>query len=221
VLTYSRGSAFTNYDLVLKAADCVTTVVSYDEENNLNLTSTGAKSGYAMVGKVAATTNGVITSFQPKLPFRAVDQNDFNKLDEEVVKTSGNQTIAGTKTFTTRPTITADSPSKLFLQSKTIDIDVNPSSNQTNQLWFVDKNGYQYAVLQANQNTDGMVAFSMTMKAKKANNYATLQLLQSADASSTWVAVPTPPTNATGTQAVNADWVRRKIAGITRPWVLI
>lgn len=106
VLTYSRGSAFTNYDLILKGIDCVTSVVSYDEENNLNLTSTGAKSGYAMVGKVSAGTGGNITSFQPKLPFRAVDQNDFNKLDGEVttldaqnVKLTGNQTIGGAKTF--------------------------------------------------------------------------------------------------------------------------
>lgn len=99
VLTYSRSSAFTNYSLILKAADLATSGVSYDEENNFNLTSTGTNSGYAMVGKVSATTGGVITSFQPKLPFRAVDQNDFNKLDEEAVKTSGDQTIGGVKTF--------------------------------------------------------------------------------------------------------------------------
>ena len=77
VLTYSRGSAFTNYDLILKAADCVTSVVSYDEENNLNLTSIGAKSGYMVAGKVSAGANGAITSFTTKLPFRAVDHNEM------------------------------------------------------------------------------------------------------------------------------------------------
>ena len=50
-----------------------------------------------------------ITELTTKLPFRAVDQNDFNKLDEEVttldaqnVKLTGNQTIGNTKSFTGR-----------------------------------------------------------------------------------------------------------------------
>lgn len=83
VLTYSRGSAFTNYDLILKGIDCVTSVVSYDEESNRNLTTAGANSGYAIVGKVSATTGGVITSFATKLPFRAADMQEVNLKQDE------------------------------------------------------------------------------------------------------------------------------------------
>lgn len=45
------------------------------------------------------TSSGVITSFTPKLPFRAVDYNDFKKLDDETVKNSGSKTINGFTTF--------------------------------------------------------------------------------------------------------------------------
>ena len=52
------------------------------------------------------TESGVIKSLKPQLPFRAVDQNYFNKLDEEVaaldaqnVKLTGYQTIGGVKRF--------------------------------------------------------------------------------------------------------------------------
>ena len=56
--------------------------------------------GLTFRGSNGSTT---ISEFnQAKLPFRAVDQNDFNKLDEEVVKTSGSQTITGVKTFTSQ-----------------------------------------------------------------------------------------------------------------------
>lgn len=69
--------------------------VIYDEESNI-ITNWGACCIYGRM----QFTNGVITSFTPKLSFRAVDQNDFNRLDEEVVKTSGNQTVGGDKNFT-------------------------------------------------------------------------------------------------------------------------
>jgi hypothetical protein len=68
-------------------------------ENRLRNVGQTTYISYYQAGGVTFES-GVITSFSPKLPFRAVDQNDFNKLDEEVVKTSGSQTISGAKTFT-------------------------------------------------------------------------------------------------------------------------
>lgn len=103
-----------------------------------------------------------------------------NWLSSFFVGKTGNETIEGEKLFTTRPTIEANTSSKLFLKSKIIDVDNPPTEGQTNQLWFVDKNGYQYAVLQANQNADGNMSFSMTMKSKKENQYATLSVAQTA-----------------------------------------
>lgn len=52
-----------------------------------------------MFGNVAKTAT-TFTKFEPGTPFRAVDYNDFANLSNEVVRTSGDQTISGTKTFT-------------------------------------------------------------------------------------------------------------------------
>ena len=49
----------------------------YNETENIN-TVNGEYRGFAIVGTVTADSSNKITSFQPKLPFRAVDQNEFN-----------------------------------------------------------------------------------------------------------------------------------------------
>jgi hypothetical protein len=54
---------------------------------------------YTPVVFTEASSSGVITSFTPKLPFRAVDQNDFNKLDEETAKLAGDNSFTGTNRF--------------------------------------------------------------------------------------------------------------------------
>lgn len=55
----------------------VTSTYSFDYENNYCMNS-GTIWNCAIVGTFTRT-NGVISNFQPKLPFRAVDSNDFNK----------------------------------------------------------------------------------------------------------------------------------------------
>lgn len=56
----------------------------YDFENNINLYN-GVKNNVAIVGTVLADSTGRITSFNPKLPFQAVDYNEFNTLPKHVV----------------------------------------------------------------------------------------------------------------------------------------
>ena len=51
--------------------------LTYNETENIN-TVNGEYRGFAIVGTVTADSSNKITSFQPKLPFRAVDQNEFN-----------------------------------------------------------------------------------------------------------------------------------------------
>jgi hypothetical protein len=94
------------------------------------------------------------------------------------------ETITGQKTFTSYPIIATDTFTKLRIESQTLDIDTNPTEQKNNQIWFADKNGVQYAVLQANKNTDGSANFSMTMKAKSSNSFTTLNIVQQADGTS-------------------------------------
>ena len=158
---------------------------------------------YYQAGSVTFES-GVITSFTPKLPFRAAD-------DQEVVKTSGKQNISGQKTFKDMAILNASNNAKAFLKSQTIDITTNPTANQTNQIYFGDKNEFVYGVLQANQNTDKQVSFLLTAR-NATSSYGSLGVVVYPDNSISTVA-PVTPTNATGNQIATASWVRSKAAG--------
>lgn len=66
---------------------------NYDAENNYNQNQNGTISNYCDVGSVVRV-DGLITSFNPKQPFRAVDYNDIDGKWTKVTKT-----IFSDKTF--------------------------------------------------------------------------------------------------------------------------
>lgn len=70
---------------------------AYDDvKNAIYRTDTGVyyNADRLIVGDISYT-NGVVTSFQPKLPFRAVDYSDFKKLDDETIKYSDKAEVVG------------------------------------------------------------------------------------------------------------------------------
>lgn len=80
VLTRTRDLTGTNAPLVLNANDFANfAVADYNEELNLNISSTGVNTGRAIVGTWSAT-NGVIASFTPKTTFHALDYNDSSTI---------------------------------------------------------------------------------------------------------------------------------------------
>ena len=78
VLTTTRTTAYNNYDLVLNTYEFANSNLFYDKVNNLNKKDNGIIADYIVVGKISASANGVITSFTPKQPFKAVDFNDYH-----------------------------------------------------------------------------------------------------------------------------------------------
>ena len=78
VIVTTKTGNFSNEDIRLNDRQLDMGDLSYNEAENLN-TYNGAYRKFAKVGKIS-TTNGVITSFQPKLPFRAVDYNDKSEI---------------------------------------------------------------------------------------------------------------------------------------------
>ena len=92
----------------------VLTVVTnpvYDSDSNFNYNST-TKWECFPVAKYSTNSETKITSLTPKTPIHCVDYNDFNEVnkrlssvEENYVTTNTNQTITGTKTFTSTPTI--------------------------------------------------------------------------------------------------------------------
>lgn len=78
----------------------------YYEAENLFVYTVNGDKNWMDLGTYETDSNGVMTLFQPKLPFRAVDQNDFNKLNEEVTtldaqnaKLNGNNLFTGGNEF--------------------------------------------------------------------------------------------------------------------------
>lgn len=79
--------------------------------------------GLTFRGSTGSTT---ISEFnQAKLPFRAVDQNDFNKLDEEAAKLADNNTFTGANSFTTGLLIRKPAPSTSAFYSDVFSIQVD------------------------------------------------------------------------------------------------
>lgn len=87
-------------------------------------------------------------------------------------------------------TIFSKHNTKLVIRSSDVDIVNPPSEGHNNQLWFADKNGNLYATLQANQNADGSINFSMTFKSATGNNFTSLTMTQPRDGKNAQINLP-------------------------------
>ena len=172
----------------------------YHTESNINTNAAGAYQDCCHCGKVVVE-KGVITSFTPKLPFRAVDQNDFNKLDEEVVKTSGDQTIGGYKAFT----------NPIRAKMNAVEENTPPAQNQYID-WITpyDKNGLSIGYLGVADYADGRRASRIGHTRNKSDGskvYASIDV--GTDKNGTpYSAAPTPPSGSNGTYIATTAWVR-------------
>ena len=123
-----------------------------------------------------------ITSFNPKTPFHAVDYSDFDTADQQNVKLTGDQTIAGAKTFSNpiRCGVIQNSVGKASAHFST-----NATSSeayltatspnnmyQTNLLLHVDNNGNRYAAARASDATNSIVTTTGILRAQ--NGYVKL-----------------------------------------------
>ena len=100
VLTYTSGK-YANSRYITLSATAVNipyrSYYSYDSFNNINLVQ-GGRVVNAVVGSLNTDDNGVISNFQPKQPFRAVDYNDFDtKVNKSGDTMTGNLTIDNAK----------------------------------------------------------------------------------------------------------------------------
>lgn len=102
-----QTGTYQNINIVLTSYNTMNadSVYDYDPETNYNFNKTSGNNytERVIIGKLSISESK-ITSLTPKTPFHAVDYNDFSDLkdtvDNDVVKLTGNQTVAGTKTFT-------------------------------------------------------------------------------------------------------------------------
>lgn len=163
-------------------------------------------------------TANAITSFDPKLPFRAVDQNDFNRFDEEVttldaqnVKLTGNQMITGVKTaygvnWGARCTSAVDTGTSL-------------SAMEEKGLLIQDKNGQRIGTFFSGQLTDGRLRTYMC-SSRRVNGtitYKTAEIVQAANGEGAfqincnYATAPTPTSTDNSTKIATTAWVNTRV----------
>ena len=194
------------YNLYLSNQDYGNTKeVTYDAETNFNKWDNG--SGVllsAHVGEVMFTSSG-ISWVKNKLPFRAVDQNDFNKLDEEAVKTSGNQTIGGTKDFSS----SCNFRSSVYFGSQK-DASNPPTSGNTYPVtnWFRDKTGTVFGTQDVYKTSQDVIGHRLNVR--RAVNGVNKHGEVGVEIDNTGTVVgraPTPVTTSNTTHIATTAWV--------------
>lgn len=79
ILRTDTTSTRNNHDIAMSTNGIGLNVYTYNEEENYLYTGSTRNNDRFLIGKISQN-NGVITSFQPKLPFHAVDRNDSSWL---------------------------------------------------------------------------------------------------------------------------------------------
>lgn len=165
------------------------------------------------------TESGVIKSLKPQLPFRAVDQNDFNKLDEEAVKTSGNQTIAGSKTFSSSLTTKTGGSAMLKGVLPNNTVGTNPSSGINVYVAGVDNGGKDQSYINFAVTTDGTGQVNIAARSNSSSDRggSGIQIARKLDGTSwtsigtTTASAPTPATTDNSTKIATTAFFRNNM----------
>lgn len=83
VLITTRTTEYDNYDLILNDIEIANSILVYDDINNVNKKTDGTIVSYTIIGKISASSNGVISLFQPKSPLKVLDYNDTSYISTQ------------------------------------------------------------------------------------------------------------------------------------------
>jgi hypothetical protein len=156
-----------------------------------------------------------INSLETKHTALETKHNNFEtKYNSEVVKLSGNQTIGGSKTFTSVPNIKGGSPG-INLINTDVTKGTNPAATEA---WVINcldgvavaaKN--RLGLFQTSQNTAGNVTIGMWAYQPVADSTSTASVTVVYPASgSPYATAPTPAASSNTTQIATTAWVRGK-----------
>lgn len=174
------------------------------------------------VGTMSINSDRSIAGIDVKLPFKAVDQNDFNKLNEEVVKTSGDQTISGVKTFNNQVEFRSggavwntatgtqrDSRYCCKFYQYGLSDNVLPSADVFGGIHCFDKNNFEYGTIYSALNTDGSASSNLWVHTPN-GTAATLGIVQRSNGVTTTYA-PTPPASDNSSQIATTAFVKNNL----------
>jgi hypothetical protein len=198
------------------------------EDNRWYVTTTGGayiKKYWGRVGSFVIDSDLKITHLDIKLPFRAVDYNDFESTVEEInssisavdssaVHKTGDETISGSKTF--ESTIHTQKTG-LSVYNNSVTKGTNPTAAQywagilwndktdAATSWQNSRLGY----LEMSLNTAGESKLAMGAYKNEANSSANSTIAVGYSATSgAWASAPTPSANSNGTNIATTAWVR-------------
>ena len=141
-------------------------------------------------------------------------ETNHNTLNSSVVKLTGNQTIGGTKTFTSIPYVKGSGPA-LILQNTSCVKGTVPTANNTFLINCFENAGTaaknRIGLIQAYYNTSGAVGVGLWAYKPVAGNTtsASLQVIYPASGNP-YATCPTPDASANGTHIATTAWVRGK-----------
>lgn len=150
----------------------------------------------AIIAKTNATS-GKITEFESKPTFHAVDYSDFEELDNSAVHKTGDETVAGTKTFTAP-----------YLQV------TNAAGTGGSGIKLSDSNGKGSSEL-VHYYTGGNYYTRLVSRNTTANKYAYIEIIAGDDGNMkftnvnlTSMTAPTPSSASNDTNIATTAWVR-------------
>ena len=158
----------------------------YDVENNI-WKYNGVISRWLPISS-CDVTSGIVSNFQPKLPFNAADIQD-------VVRKTGD-TMTGTLQ------ISQSTNKPMQISSQTIDITSAPTSNQYSMIEFLDKNNKRIGIIGSVQDTNGKYGVYM-----QSGNSGAVMLRT--DGSTPFVTALTPATGDNSTKIATTAFVHK------------
>lgn len=135
-------------------------------------------------------------------------------LDAAAVHKTGDETIAGAKTFTSNVVINHGNAPSLKVKNPDVEKLKTPASNEYELIDFVDKNNTRIGCIQLAQRTTGMSDFRMQIYQ---NGTKELALFTDMATGESYATAPTPAANSNTTHIATTAWVRAQTSGLVMP----
>lgn len=139
-----------------------------------------------------------------------------------VHKTGGEETIAGTKTFSSNVRVTKNGPRIEFRNSE-LTRGTNPSANKAGEIYFYDKDGSQLGLIQqlittAGRSSTHLYAYKYTADGGTTNAALGVGIEQNG---TVYTYAPNPAADSDTTHIATTKWVRSKVDGAIFPAGLV
>lgn len=149
---------------------------------------------------------GITDSISTTSSFLAASATAVKAVNYSAVHVTGNEAISGQKVFYADPVILKDYP-RLYLRNTEMTKGIVPTEQKRTQIAFPDSNNSFMGGVDYLAQTNGTAVTRLWVyRNAEGSDFSSLELVYP-PSGDPYVACPTPPANATGTQIATAAWV--------------